>query len=154
MPELTAAVANTPFDRVAPRAALSGFVAMEYYALFLNCTFVVFIARDGLYGWKAAGLVAAGTRPDYFQEYAKLLGDPKLMNDITAARKLAELKGGFFIPRSEITSAEIVPKQKEGMAGIYHTGRILVHLASAKKREFILLGQKIDGDRIRRLILS
>src|ERR1700676_3288308 len=63
--------------------------------------------------------------PDYFREYANLLNDPKLMNDVAAVRTLANLKGGFFIPRSEISSAEIVPKQKEGMAGIHHTGRIV-----------------------------
>jgi hypothetical protein len=137
----------------AAKTELSGFVAMEYFALFLNRTFVVFSARDGLYGWKARGIIAAGAPPDYFREYANLLDDPKLMNDVTAVRKLANLKGGFFIPRSEISSVEIVPKQKEGMAGIHHTGRILVHFASGKKREFILLG-KVDAGRIQQLILS
>jgi hypothetical protein len=36
-------------------APMSGFAAMEYYCLSLNRTFVVFIAPEGLYGWKAQG---------------------------------------------------------------------------------------------------
>jgi hypothetical protein len=98
----------------ATKSDLAGFVAMEYFALILNRTFVVFIAPDGLYGWKAIGTIAAGA-PLYFQEYAQMLEDPKLMHDLTAIRKLARLKGGFFIPRSEIASVEIVSKQKPGM---------------------------------------
>jgi hypothetical protein len=155
MAEFTATVTHTSSGGAgASKTALSGFLVMEYYALILNRTFIVFIAPDGLYGWKVHGIVAAGAARDYFQDYAKSLDDPKLMNDVTAARDLAKLKGGFFIPRSEIASVEIVPKQKEGMAGIYHTGRILIHFASGKKREFILLGQKIDTERIKRLILA
>jgi hypothetical protein len=146
-------IEHTSHHDDAAKTGLSGFVAMEYFALFLNRTFVVFIARDCLYGWKAAGLVVAGAPPNYFQEYAKVLDDPKLMHDITAVRNLAKLKGGFVISRSEIASVEVIPEQKEGMAGILHTGRILIHFASGKKREFILLG-KVDAGRIQRLILS
>lgn len=127
---------------------------MEYYALFFNRTFVVFITPDGLYGWKAAGIVAAGTARDFYQSYANTLNDRKLMNDVSAIRDLAHRKGGFFIARPEIASVEVIPKQKEGMAGIYHTGRILVNLTTGKRREFILLGQNIDAERIKRLILS
>ena len=131
---------------------LSGFVAMEYYGLILNRTFVVFIALDGLYGWKVVGAVPAGM-PRYFEPYAKMLDDTELMHDLAAVRKLAELKGGFFIPRSEISSVEVVPKQKAGMAGIPHTGRIRVHFASGGKREFILLGT-VDATPIARSISS
>ena len=131
---------------------LSGFVAMEYYALMLNRTFVVFVSPDGLYGWKAAGVVPAGVR-DYFKPLSEMLKDPKVMHDIVAVRKLAGLKGGFFIPRSEISSAEFIAKPKSGMGGIPHSGRILVSLISGKTREFILLG-KVDGVQIQHLILG
>jgi len=134
------------------KAELSGFVAMEYFALMLNRTFVVFVAPEGLYGWKAVGTVPAGA-PTYFQPYAKMLDDPKLRRDLAAVRKLANLKGGFFIRRSEISSVEVIPKQKPGMAGIPHSGRILIHFASGREREFILLGI-VDAERIRRSILS
>ena len=131
---------------------LSGFVAMEYYALILNRTFVVFIAPDRLYGWRASGPVGPRA-PLYFDFYAKMLDDPELMKDMAAVQELAKLKGGFVIPRPEICSVEVIPKQKPGMGGIPHSGRILIHLVSGGKREFILLGM-VDAERIRQLILS
>jgi hypothetical protein len=143
---------NVSSDDSTPKVDLSGFVAMEYFGLMLNRTFVVFVAPEGLYGWKAVGVVPAGA-PTYFQPYAKMLADPKLMRDVAAVRKLANLKGGFFIRRSEISSVEVIPKQKSGMAGIPHSGRILVRFASGRKREFILLGI-VDAERIRQSILS
>ena len=118
---------------------LTGFVAMEYYALMLNRTYVVFAAPEGIYGWKAMGAVT-GTRPNYFQSYADLLVDPEMMQDYDAIRKLAALKGGFFIRRAEIVSAVIIDKQKWGMGLIPHCGRIRINLATGKSREFILLG--------------
>jgi len=118
---------------------LTGFVAMEYYALMLNRTFVVFIAPEGLYGWKAAGMVASD-RPNYFQPYADLLEAPEMMQDYDAIHKLSELKGGFFIRRSDIVSAEIIDRQKWGMGHVPHCGRIRIGLATGKSRELILLG--------------
>jgi hypothetical protein len=120
-------------------ALLTGFVAMEYYALMWNRTYVVFIAPEGLYGWKAHGYVTS-EHPNYYQPYADLLEDPEMMQDYDAIRKLSELKGGFFIRRSNIITAEIIDKQKWGMGLIPHCGRIRIHLTTGKSREFILLG--------------
>jgi hypothetical protein len=58
-------------DGVSPAAPLSGFVAMEYFAATLNRTFVVFVAPDGLYGWRVEGPVSARNRL-YFEPYAKM----------------------------------------------------------------------------------
>jgi hypothetical protein len=127
----------SPFDERVP--PLCGFVAMEYYALILNRTFVVFIAMEGLYGWKAEGIVTA-SRPMYFQPYSEMLEDPELMRDCEAIRRLSQLKGGFFIPRSDIVAADVIYGHKWGMAGIPHSGRIRLRMASGKSREFILLG--------------
>jgi hypothetical protein len=55
-------------ERMSP---LSGFVAMEYYGLILNRTFVVFVAPEGLYGWKAKGVVGASW-PMYFEPYEEI----------------------------------------------------------------------------------
>ncbi len=119
--------------------SLAGFVAMEYYALILNRTFVVFIAPEGLYGWKAEGAVIA-CQPTYFRHYAEMLEDPVLMRDREAVRRLSDLKGGFFIPRSDIASVDVIHKPKWGMGKIPHSGRIKIRLSSGKSREFILLG--------------
>jgi hypothetical protein len=132
--------------------ALTGFVAMEYYALIMNRTFVVFVSPDGLYGWKAVGAVAGGAA-GYYQPFQELLADSNLMHDLIAIKKLAALAGGFFIPKGQIRSAEAVPQQKFGMAGIPHSGRILIHFVSGGSREFIPLGS-VDGASIARSILA
>lgn len=133
---------------------LEGFVAMEYCGpmLMLNRTFIVFIAPDGLYGWKVKGTVTNGD-PKYFLPYEKMLDDQALTHSLQAVRRLANLKGGFVIPRSQISNAEINYRKKYGMAGIPHTGRIRLRLSSRDERELILLGT-VDPERIRQLILS
>lgn len=131
---------------------LSGFVAMEYYALILNRTYVVFVAPDGLYGWKVRGPVATWN-PLYFQRYAAVLNDPKLMHNHDAIEKLANFRGGFIIPRAEVASAEMIYKAKWGMGGVPHAGRIRLRLVSGRDREFILLGS-VSLQRIQEEILS
>lgn len=136
----------------ASKTEFAGFVAMEYYALILNRTFVVFIAPEALYGWKVRGPVT-NMQPTYFQTYAKIITDPALMHNREAVQKLAELKGGFVIPRSQIMGVEIIRGKKWGMGGIPHTGRIQVRLASGSTREFILLGN-VDAERVQQEILA
>jgi hypothetical protein len=136
--------AEAILDQMPPPATrhdtlLTGFVAMEHYGLILNRTYVVFVAPEGLYGWKATGVVT-GSEALYFLPYAEMLHDPELMRDRGAIKKLSELKGGFFIPRSAIASSEIINKQKWGMGFIPHSGRIRVGQTSGQSREFILLG--------------
>lgn len=130
----------------------SGFVAMEYYCLILNRTFVVFCLEEGLYGWKAQGPVS-NLNPSYFHPYLELLGAPALMRSSETVRSLAKLPGGFFLPRSTILQLEFDPSSKWGMGGIPHSGKLKVRLASRKSREFILLGS-VQGEDIRNQILS
>ncbi len=106
---------------------------------------------EGLYGWKAEGIVTA-SRPMYFQPYADMLEDPELMRDREAIRRLSQLKGGFFIPRSDVVAADVIYAHKWGMAGIPHSGRVRLRMASAKSREFILLGS-VSVDSIQQRIL-
>jgi len=132
---------------------MAGFIAMEYYALLLNRTIFVFFQPDGLYGWTAKGLVSS-LRPRYFQNYADRIKDPTVINDPEVIQRLARLmRGGFFIPRAEIVTAEIIAGRKWGMGAIPHSGRILLRLADGQRREFILLGD-VDAAEIRRRILE
>lgn len=140
--------ANEPVDQILTEqdagtlrltAPMPGFVAMEYYGLISNRTFVIFVAPDGLYGWKAEGLVDCST-PFFFRAFEQMLDDDNLMTNPEAVRRLSQLKGGFFIPRTEIVSVEAVYKQKWGMGPIPHSGRIKVRMVSGRSREFILLG--------------
>ena len=130
----------------------TGFMAMEYYWLIMNRTFIVFLSADGLYGWKVHGVVSALT-PRYFERYVEKLRDPDLMNDSDRIKELASDHGGFFIPRESITSAEFIRKRKWGMGGVAHSGIVNVKLSDGGLREFILLGD-VNGLQIEREILS
>jgi hypothetical protein len=129
------------------KTPLSGFVAMEYFWLILNRTYVVFIAREGLYGWRAEG-PRASSDPSYFEPYQEMVDDKDFMRDRRAIEKFSRLAGGFFLDRSTISSIQVIDRQKWGMGGIPHTGRIRVNLNTGKSREFILLGS-VNPDGIR-----
>lgn len=90
-----------------------GFVAMEYYWLVMNRTYVIFIAPEGLYGWLAQGSVAASDRT-YFEPYQRMLLDERLMRNHTAIQKLSLLPGGFFFAQSEIASIADDDRKKWG----------------------------------------
>ncbi|HEX9198185.1 MAG TPA: hypothetical protein VF865_01400 [Acidobacteriaceae bacterium] len=106
-----------------PKEAMSGFVGMEYYGLILNRTYLVFVAPNGLYGWKVEGPVSAG-RPQFYEPYQKMLDDPELTQDRGAVEDLAKLKGGFFIPGSNIAYvvASDIPRDK-CPDEYHHTGK-------------------------------
>jgi hypothetical protein len=145
------AIAAHPFDQQS--APLAGFVAMEYYGLILNRTIFVFFQPEGLYGWTVKGPVTC-IRPRYFETYADRLKDPGLIDYPEVVQRLARLmKGGFFIPRAEIVSAEIVRERKWGMGPVPHSGRIELRLATGKPRELILLGN-VDAEAIQKRILG
>jgi hypothetical protein len=76
----------------------------------------------------------------YFQSFSGMLEDPASMRNLEAVRQLSRLKGGFFIPRADITSADLSYKPEWGLGTIPHSGRITIRLASGGSREFILLG--------------
>lgn len=144
--------AQYPSQSSRQNAAFTGFVAIEYYGLILNRTFVVFVAPEGLYGWKARGPVT-GTWPLYFQPLVEMLHDPEWMRNRDAITNLSKRKGGFFIPRSAIVAADIIRKKKWGMGAIPHSGRIRIVMSEGRSREFILLGS-VNPDLIQQNILS
>jgi hypothetical protein len=144
-------LSRKPSLSLSDRAEVAGFVGMEYYGLILNRTYVVFVARQGLYGWKAEGIVSAG-QTSFFEPYQTMLADPDLMRDQGAIEDLAGLKGGFFIPVADIASVEASDKSKWGMGGIPHSGRIQIGLTNGKSREFILLGS-VSPEAIRDSVL-
>lgn len=87
---------------------------MEYFGLILNRTFVIFVTPEALYGWKGRGPVT-NMRSMYFPPYAQLLDNLALMHNREAIQKLASLKGGFVIPRSQVLGVELVGRKKWGM---------------------------------------
>ena len=136
------------------KTQLGGFLAMQYYALILNRTFVVFTSPEGIYGWKVMGPVAAVAGVSRcFEPFQKMLDDPAQMPSQEEVQKLSNDRGGFFIARSSITGVEFNPKRKRGMGGIPDSGRLEVKHISGKNPEFILLG-KVDGEALRHAVLT
>jgi hypothetical protein len=104
--------------------------------------FVVFVAPEGLYGWKALGPVTNANRR-YFEPYREMLDDTEFMRDLRAIRKLASLSGGFSYQRSDITSVTPDDRRQWGMGGIAHAGHVHLRLVSGRTRKLILLGEVI-----------
>ncbi len=57
---------------------------------------MVFVTREGLYGWKAAGAVTNADR-EYYRPLRDMLADAEFMRDLPAIRKLAGLPGDSSI---------------------------------------------------------
>ena len=130
----------------------AGFVAMEYFALIMNRSFLVFITNDGLRGWKFSGPVGAGAT-EFYQPIEALLDDPEMAPDSPAFNDLMNGPSTFLIPYSAIKSVDFIAKRKWGMGPIRHAGILTLGLAESQKREFILLGAA-DGDAVRGSILA
>jgi hypothetical protein len=119
----------------------AGFVAMEYYALVLNRSFLVFITDEGLQGWRFHGPVSS-MEPLFYQPAEDLLDDPGLFPGSPAFDELMRQRATFLAPYAKIKSVELIEKQKWGMGPIPHAGRLKLQLFGLPStREFILLGQ-------------
>jgi len=121
------------------KSPLAGFVGMECDWLIMNRTYLVFAASEGLYGWRARGSVTNLDRT-YYMPYQAMLEDSDFMRDRRAIERRSRLRGGFFLERASITAVVADDRQKWGMGGIPHSGRIYLWLRSGRWREFILLG--------------
>jgi|SRR6476620_8626554 hypothetical protein len=91
-----------------------GFLAMEYYWLILNRSFVVFSFPQGLYGWKFSGPVSTFT-PLFFIPFEEMTRDSGLVPNAEDFRELMAGKSTFFIPRGEIATVDYDQASKWGM---------------------------------------
>lgn len=122
------------------------FVAMEYYALILNRTYLISIKDGALCGVICRGLTSVEGAPDPLTMIvtAKLavhgnLNDPKSYVD---AKRMKRPSGAnFSIPLSQISMVKYDPRKKWGMGYYPHDGRVFVEAAGGK-REFIILGNQ------------
>ena len=136
------------------------FVAMEYYALILNRTFLVLLTKDSLIGLKGNGIVSVEgggnmfakeisnsmavrgdlTNPySYLKEkYIREIEDKNLFDKSVVLKN----KTNFIIPRTEIENAFYDSKKKWGMGYYPHDGKVYVETVDNKKREFIILGNQ------------
>jgi hypothetical protein len=129
-----------------------GFVAMEYFALILNRSFVIFLVAEGLRGWKFSGPVA-NRDPLYFKPVEGMLDDPEVEPGSSDFKEWMNERPGFLIPTGQIVRADFDPTKKWGMGSIPHSGKLYLHLTENRKREFILLGDA-DGEYLREAIIS
>jgi hypothetical protein len=129
-----------------------GFVAMEYFAVILNRSFLIFITDEGLQGWKFTGPVTA-QYPEFYKPVEELLDDPEMSPGGPAFNELMHGPNTFLIPHGDIRSVHFADKTKWGMGRILHAGILSLGLTEDRKREFILLGASY-GEGIRNSILA
>src|ERR1700690_321957 len=130
----------------------AGFVAMEYFALILNRSLLVFVTDEGLQGWKFSGPVTTSV-PEFYKPAEGLLDDPEMTPGSAVFNDLMHGPDTFLIPFSAITSVDFAGRTKWGMGPIFHSGILSLGPTRGRKSEFVLLGRAY-GDGIRDLILA
>lgn len=147
------------------------FVAMEYYYLILNRTFLVIKSKGLLIGIQGNGLVSVEGGKDILTR--EITSNMAIKGDLTNPysylknkylEKIADLnltdgsiveanKSNFLIKLSDIKSAIYNPSKKFGMGPYPHDGRVTIETYDNNKREFIILGNQ-SGEHIAHLITT
>lgn len=145
------------------------FVAMEYYWVMFNRTFLVLLLDDALVGLKVNGLVSVEggnnviTRAvthtmavqgalDNPYSYIKSSYVTKYEQvDVNSPQALALDKDNFRIAYRDITDVAFDARKKGGMGPYPHDGRVLLTTRDGKKRELIILGNQ-SGEEIQQWI--
>lgn len=137
------------------------FVAMEYYWLILNRTFLVLITDNELIGIKVHGLISVESS-DALVNLLPLTVDGDLQNpysyisakyiegikdiDLKSRDFLEANDSNFRINKSDIIETAYDKSKKWGMAYYPHDGKVYVKTRDYKKREFIILGAQSGQD--------
>jgi len=147
------------------------FVAMEYFYLILNRTFLVIKTNGYLIGIQGNGLVSVEGGKDILTR--QITSNMAIKGDLTNPysylknkylEKITDLnlidgsiveanKTNFLIKLSDIKSANYNPSKKFGMGPYPHDGRVVIETFDNKKREFIILGNQ-SGKNIANLITT
>ena len=118
------------------------FIAMEYYALILNRTYLVSVT-----GEKLVGVVCRGLTSDPGPGLFNLLVTPMVvsgdLNDprsyVNDRRLRGSNRANFTIDLNDVKSVRYDQRKKWGMGQYPHDGKVYVETA-AGEREFIILG--------------
>lgn len=147
------------------------FVAMEYYYLILNRTYLVIKTSGYLIGIQANGMVSVEGGKDILTRQVTAamavkgdLNNPYSYIKNSYLQKVWELdlldgsilqagKANFIIKQSDIQSAVYNPAKKFGMGPYPHDGRVTIETFEQQKREFIILGNQ-SGEHIAQLIMQ
>jgi hypothetical protein len=134
------------------------FVAMEYYHLIMNRTFLVLILDDFLLGLQVNGIISVQGGGDPFTR--AITKNMAIQDDLqnpysylkgSYLRKIENLniyeddilkmeKPNFKINRNEIKSVTYDERKKWGMGYYPHDGKVYVKMLNGQEREFIILG--------------
>jgi hypothetical protein len=150
------------------------FIAMQYYRLILNRTYLIIFTKSSLVGILGNGLVAAENHSDlttslssailrniiirgdltnplsYIKDkYIKMVNNFDLEGDLILQANSAN----FSINYADIKAVRYDPDKKWGMGYYPHDGKIYVKTRKGKTKEFIILGNQ-SGEFIKNLILS
>ncbi len=148
------------------------FVAMEYYNLILNRTFLILETSSRLIGLKVNGVISGENKTDelanyivsplsvkgnltnpysYFKEkYIRRLENEDVLDENFLQRN----KMNFVVEKSAIKNAYYNPKKKWGMGAYPHDGRVFIKTTNGKKREFIILGNQSGQEIADRIMIK
>jgi hypothetical protein len=135
------------------------FIAMEYYGLILNRTFLILLVESNFIGIVANGLISVKNNSDPLNAFVtnrlavsgdlydphsylnnnylmKMEGVNLLTDDLTKIRR-----ANFRYSIDAIADIKYDARKKWGMGNYPHDGRIYMKLSS-KRREFIILGNQ------------
>lgn len=136
------------------------FVAMEYYNLILNRTFLILISDEYLIGLKVNGSISVeGGGDPLTRSITKTMAiqddlqNPYSYMKSSYLRKIESLniygdnilkidKPNFRISLNEIGSVTYDKRKKWGMGHYPHDGKVYVKTKNGKKKEFIILGSQ------------
>lgn len=131
------------------------FIAMEYYALILNRTYLVRVGDGKITGSICRGLTAVEGGGDRLTREitARLavhgnLSDPaSYVDDATLSKSH---RANFVISLSKVQSVAYDPRKKWGMGYYPHDGRVTI-VTPEQKRELIILGAQSGLEIVARL---
>jgi hypothetical protein len=147
------------------------FIAMEYYLLILNRTYLILLTEGSLIGIKANGLVSVeGGKHIVSKNVSDSLAiKGNLQNPYSYIKEkyireaendnlfdgsiLRKNKSNFIIKRAHIKNVSYDQRKKWGMGYYPHDGKVYIETDNSKRREFIILGNQ-SGQKIANLIAT
>lgn len=141
-----ASASATPHYRRSPLNHSWSFVAMEYYALVLNRTYLLTVGDDRLTGRVCRGVTAAeGGKDALTRAITRGMAVEGDLTDPASYRSDEVLakdhRANFWIALAAIDAVIHDPRPTWGMGPYPHDGRVLVR-AGRRRRKFIVLGDQ------------
>jgi hypothetical protein len=126
------------------------FVALEYYGLILNRTYLIAITNGYLCGANVGGLLASKSTPLDPNWYLNQNDLKRCRENVIGSDSFLNLNSNNFrLGPSQIVGLKFDDSPKWGMGVVPYSGRFHFKLSDGTTREFILLGYQ-DGQKLHR----